>query len=155
MVKVYLKEVKRYISVDRDGNLYWENGKQIATQEYRNHLRVKIRSLSGTKNAKKFHTYKVHRIVAHVFLGLRYTDNRDVHHVNGCGTNNCVENLEVIEKELHKVLHSKNQIIKTLEKSPRIKELQEKCRKVNLSTNSHCSYKNPLKQNRICGFPLG
>ena len=47
-----------------------------------------------------------HRLVIENHLGRELTANEHVHHINGDITDNCLENLEVMERGEHTTIHN-------------------------------------------------
>ena len=69
----------------------------------------------------------VHRLVAHLFLGLDLDNqNIDVHHKNKIRSDNRCDNLELVSSASHFALHTKDNV---LVKYPNDTKLVKECRK--------------------------
>lgn len=77
----------------------WRGGRSVASNGYI------LRRAAGHPDANKNKYILEHRFVMEEYLGRRLAKNEDVHHINGVKNDNRIENLIVLKKSQHTVLH--------------------------------------------------
>lgn len=59
------------------------------------------------KNGKDAKLFKIHYLVAVHFLGYKQMKNVDIHHIDQNKQNNCADNLIILTRKQHRILHGK------------------------------------------------
>lgn len=105
--KTHSPEARRKISESRNKYLMekhprWRGGRRINHNGY-----VEIRNHNHHRSRKNGYVFE-HILVAEKMIGRKLFENEIVHHKNEIKTDNRPENLEVLKRSYHTVLHSKS-----------------------------------------------
>ncbi len=103
------KEYRKIHALHKDGgNLYWihrngtvrnDSGEEVKSRRGKNkYINIMLVTASGRKS------FLLHRLIAHVYLGLDLKSKLTVNHIDGDRFNNEISNLEIVTQSKNNIL---------------------------------------------------